>query len=79
MNHNGLFKVLFFIKKKLLKKQRVNRNKKLSLVYHYSVIQTNKLFTFRNLTTKCIGGQIKAFGVLFYIASDGKSTKSRER
>ena len=39
---------------------------------------TNKFFIFRyllNFTTKCIGGQIKAFRFLFFNACDAKSTK----
>ena len=32
-----------------------------------------------NFTTKCIGGQIKAFSFLFCTACDAKSTKYGER
>ena len=41
---------------------------KLFLVREIIIIQTNKLFIFRdllNFPTKCIGGQIKAFSFLF--------------
>ena len=71
--------------KKALKKQSVNANKKLSIVYYYPLIisnYTNKLFIFEyllNFTTKCIGGQIKAFSFLFCTACDVKSTKLGQR
>ena len=60
-----------FIKKKLLKKQHIYRNKKLSIVYYYGVIiQASKLFIFRdliNFTRKwCTGGKLKPL-VFFFV------------
>ena len=77
MNYDEASK--FFYKKHLLKKKHVYRNQKLSIVYHGSLTSyTNKFFIFRYLlhfTTKCIGGQIKAFSFLLFSACDAKSTK----
>ena len=62
--------------KKLLQKQNVYRNKKLSIAYCLFsdiIIQTNKLFVLRdllNFTAKFIGGQIKAFSFIFCTISD---------
>ena len=72
----------FFIKKTL---KKINlflgiRNYFL-LLFSDVIIQTNKLFIFRdllNLAMKFIGGQIKAFSFLFCFASDVKSTKGGE-
>ena len=50
MNYSGAWK--FFYKKKLLKKQCLYRNKKLSIVlslFSDLIIQTNNLFKFRDL------------------------------
>ena len=68
-NYDGACKVIN--KKKILKKQRVCRNKKLYCLLLFSdvIIQTNKFFIFRYLlsfTTKYIGGQIKAFSFLLF-------------
>ena len=60
-----------FIKKKNLKKSNM------LILFSGIIIQTNKFFIFRdllNFTTKCIGGQIKAFSFLFCATSDVKST-----
>ena len=67
---------VLFLKKLLIKKQHVYRNKKLSIVYYYSLMKLykHKLFIFRNY----IGGQIKAFSFLFCTANDVKSRKGRE-
>ena len=54
MNYDGACK--FFYKKKLFEKQLAHRRS-----------YANKIFIFRyllNFTTKCIGGQIKAFSLL---------------
>ena len=61
----------FINKKKLLKKQHVYRNKKLSILYYYDVIvQASKLFISKdllNFTTKwCTGGKLKPL-VLFFL------------
>ena len=44
-------------------------------------MQTKKFFIFRdllNITTKCIGGQIKAFSCFFCTANDAKNIKGGE-
>ena len=69
MNYNEVCK--YFYKKKLLKKQHVYRNKKLTILYYYDVIiQATKLFISRdllNFTTKwCTGGKLKPL-VLFFV------------
>ena len=74
----------FIKKKKTLKKAKFLQKEetKYCLLLLYGIImQTNKLFIFRDLlkfTMKCIGGQIKAFSFLFSTASDVKSTKGGE-
>ena len=70
MNYSGAWK--FFYKKKLLKKQCLYRNKKLSIVlslFSDLIIQTNNLFKFRdlwNFTMKCIGVKLKLL-VFFFV------------
>ena len=59
--------------KKLFKKPQVDRNKKLSIVYYYSLMQLYKqikilIYTdLLNFTTKCSGCQMKAFSLLFFV------------
>ena len=67
MNYNGAWK---FFKKNFFKKQRVYRNKKLVLfLFSDIIIQTNNLFSFRdlwNFPTKCIGVKLKLL-VFFFV------------
>ena len=68
------------IKKKLLKKQYVYRNKKLSIVYYYDVIiQGSKFFIFKNLsnfTTKwCTGGKLRPLVLIFVVLIIQKKQK----
>ena len=70
---------VLLLKKRLLKKKHVYRNKKLSSLYYYSdvITETNKLFKLRDFT-KCIKGPINDFSFLFCTITDAKSTKGGE-